>query len=172
MLSLYTAQEVVEVVRVAGVGGDGAHMVEDRTEGFKAVDRAGNGFIAAAEIWWFFEDTGELGTDEEVDEAIRGGDVNGDFKISQEEFAVGELAKKVEGALSEPGEEFFEDFRAYDINSNGFISIEELRQARGNEITGDEAHEMIREAHVDGEGQISHAELAQAAFDEDEAAEE
>ena len=49
----------------------------------------------------------------------------------------------------------------FDRDGNGFISAAELRHMMtnlGEKLTDEEVDEMIREADVDGDGQISHEE--------------
>ena len=49
--------------------------------------------------------------------------------------------------------------RVFDKNGDGYISASELRLVMANlgeNMTDDELHEMLREADVDGDGQISY----------------
>ena len=55
-----------------------------------------------------------------------------------------------------------EAFRAFDKNGNGFISAAELRHVMtnlGERITDEEVDEMMREADIDGDGQINFEEF-------------
>ena len=48
-------------------------------------------------------------------------------------------------------------FEFFDLDGNGFISVTELKQVAlelGEELTEGEIDEMIREADVDGDGQV------------------
>merc|ERR1711967_11675 len=57
-------------------------------------------------------------------------------------------------------EELIEAFRVFDRGGNGLISSAELRHVLTNlAVTDAEADEMIREADVDGEGQINYEEF-------------
>jgi len=50
-------------------------------------------------------------------------------------------------------------YRVFDKNGDGYISASELRLVMANlgeNMTDDELHEMLREADVDGDGQISY----------------
>ena len=58
--------------------------------------------------------------------------------------------------------ELIEAFKIFDRDGNGFISAAELRNVmtnRGGKLTDEEVDKMIREADVDGNGQINYAEF-------------
>ena len=59
-------------------------------------------------------------------------------------------------------EEIREAFEVFDINKNGFISAEELRQVMtdlGENVTAEEVDEMIRAADMDNDGLVSFGEF-------------
>ena len=59
-------------------------------------------------------------------------------------------------------EELIEAFKVFDKDGNGFISSVELRHVMtnlGEKLTDDEVDEMIREADVDGDGQVNYDEF-------------
>lgn len=68
------------------------------------------------------------------------------------------MAKKIkDGGESE--EELREAFRVFDKDGNGFISAAELRHVMtnlGEKLTDEEVDEMIREADIDGDGQVNY----------------
>merc|ERR1712159_604920 len=69
------------------------------------------------------------------------------------------MARKMKDTDSE--EELKEAFRVFDKDGNGFISAAELRHIMtnlGEKLTDEEVDEMIREADVDGDGQINYEE--------------
>ena len=67
------------------------------------------------------------------------------------------MARKMKDTDSE--EEIREAFRVFDKDGNGFISAAELRHVMtnlGEKLTDDEVDEMIREADIDGDGQVNY----------------
>ena len=67
------------------------------------------------------------------------------------------MAKKMRDTDTE--EEIREAFRVFDKDGNGFISSAELRHVMtnlGEKLTDDEVDEMIKEADIDGDGQINY----------------
>ncbi|KAG0285625.1 translation elongation factor EF1B gamma [Dissophora globulifera] len=70
------------------------------------------------------------------------------------------MARKVADHDSE--EEIRDAFKVFDKDGNGYISAAELRHVLtglGERYTAEEINEMIREADVDGDGQINYEEF-------------
>ncbi|KAG4081654.1 calmodulin [Neocallimastix lanati (nom. inval.)] len=70
------------------------------------------------------------------------------------------MARKMKDTDSE--EEIKEAFKVFDKDGNGFISAAELRHVMtnlGEKLTDEEVDEMIREADIDGDGQINYEEF-------------
>ncbi|KAL4313498.1 hypothetical protein GQ457_01G038720 [Hibiscus cannabinus] len=86
-------------------------------------------------------------------------DADGNGTIDFPEF-LNLMARKMKDTDSE--EELKEAFRVFDKDQNGFISAAELRHVMtnlGEKLTDEEVDEMIREADVDGDGQINYEEF-------------
>lgn len=72
------------------------------------------------------------------------------------------MARKMKDTDSE--EEIREAFRVFDKDGNGFISAAELRHVMtnlGEKLTDEEVDEMIREADIDGDGQVNYEGIYQ-----------
>lgn len=75
------------------------------------------------------------------------------------------MARKMKDQDSE--EEIREAFRVFDKDGNGFISAAELRHVMtnlGEKLTDEEVDEMIREADIDGDGQVNYEGEVAALF--------
>ena len=67
------------------------------------------------------------------------------------------MARKMKSEDSE--DELREAFRVFDKDGNGFISAAELRHVMtnlGEKLTDEEVDEMVREADLDGDGQVNY----------------
>ncbi|KAL5988720.1 hypothetical protein ACLOJK_026821 [Asimina triloba] len=90
---------------------------------------------------------------------IRVVDSNGNGTVEFEEFLylMGRELKE-----SDAMEELREAFKVFDKDQNGYISANELRLVMinlGEELTDEEVNQMIREADVDGDGQVNYDEF-------------
>merc|ERR1739848_947902 len=86
-------------------------------------------------------------------------DADGNGTIDFPEFCT-LMARKMKDTDSE--EELKEAFRFFDKDGNGFISAAELRHIMtnlGEKLTDEEVDEMIREADIDGDGQVNYEEF-------------
>ncbi|XP_065889841.1 calmodulin-like isoform X2 [Dysidea avara] len=111
-----------------------------------------------------FKETFSLYDKDEVEAELRAfegevehdADGNGliDFKL----FLV-MMSRKIKESSANVQEDIVDAFRVFDKDANGFISAAELRHVMMNlgdqKLTEEEVEEMIREADVDGDGQIN-----------------
>ncbi|TFK65979.1 EF-hand [Pluteus cervinus] len=102
---------------------------------------------------------GQNPTEAELQEMIKEVEAKGHTSIDFPEFLT-LMARKMRDTDSE--EEIKEAFRVFDKDNSGYISAAELRHVMtnlGERLSEAEADEMIREADVDGNGQISYNEF-------------
>ncbi|CAD6229397.1 unnamed protein product [Miscanthus lutarioriparius] len=122
---------------------------------------------------------GQNPTEAELQDMIAEVDSNGSGTIDLQEF-LGLMARRMDTESSELREAFRvfdkelreafrvfdkelrEAFRVFDKDQNGFISAAELRHVMtnlGEKLSDEEVGEMIREADVDGNGNINYDEF-------------
>ncbi|KAH0733767.1 hypothetical protein KY285_009474 [Solanum tuberosum] len=115
--------------------------------------------ITTKELGTVMRSLGQNPTEAELQDMINEVDADGNGTIDFPEF-LNLMARKMKDTDSE--EELKEAFRVFDKDQNGFISAAELRHVMtnlGEKLTDEEVDEMIREADVDGDGQINYDEF-------------
>merc|ERR1712224_784851 len=121
---------------------------------FSLFDKDGDGTITTKELGTVMRSLGQNPTEAELQDMINEVDADGNGTIDFPEFCT-LMARKMKDTDSE--EELKEAFRVFDKDVNGFISAAELRHIMTN--LGEEVDEMIREADIDGDGQINYEEF-------------
>ena len=150
-----TDQQVDDILhlRAADFDGDGEFTYEDfvKIHDLFRSDVDGNDFVSAAEFRRsiFAENL----TNEQVDEMIRKADVDGDGKITIEQF--------VEACVQVI---YVTEFFKFDKDGNGFIPEAEFRDRLielGENLTDNEIDAYISEADIDDDGQVNLQEFLQ-----------
>jgi len=134
-------------------------QIAEFKEAFSLFDKDGDGSITTKELGTVMRSLGQNPTEAELQDMINEVDADGNGTIDFPEF-LNLMARKMKDTDSE--EELKEAFRVFDKDQNGFISAAELRHVMtnlGEKLTDDEVDEMIREADVDGDGQINYEEF-------------
>ncbi|XBI63844.1 hypothetical protein VPH35_044170 [Triticum aestivum] len=146
-----------------GVGAMADQLTDDQIaefkEAFSLFDKDGDGCITTKELGTVMRSLGQNPTEAELQDMINEVDADGNGTIDFPEF-LNLMARKMKDTDSE--EELKEAFRVFDKDQNGFISAAELRHVMtnlGEKLTDEEVDEMIREADVDGDGQINYEEF-------------
>ncbi|CAF0728614.1 unnamed protein product [Rotaria sp. Silwood1] len=129
-------------------------------EAFRVFDQNGDGSITLSELRIVLDQMGLDPTEEELQDMIREVDEDQSGTISFAEFV--DMVKKAVDTNKSSREELFRAFQVFDLDQNGFITMEELRtvlQATGDRPTDEDALEMIAEADIDGDGRINYDEF-------------
>merc|ERR1711924_200080 len=125
---------------------------------FSLFDKDGDGTITTKELGTVMRSLGQNPTEAELQDMINEVDVDGNGTIDLPEF-LSLMARKMKDTDTE--EELIEAFKVFD-RDGGFISAAELRHVMtnlGEKLTDEEVDEMIRDADVDGDGQINYEEF-------------
>ncbi len=134
-------------------------QIAEFKEAFSLFDKDGDGTITTKELGTVMRSLGQNPTEAELQDMINEVDADGNGTIDFPEFLT-MMARKMKDTDSE--EEIKEAFKVFDKDGNGFISSAELRHVMtnlGEKLTDEEVDEMIREADVDGDGQINYEEF-------------
>ncbi|KAK8447114.1 hypothetical protein SEVIR_8G003000v4 [Setaria viridis] len=120
------------------------------------------GTITSKELGTVMRSLGQSPSEEELQDMVKEVDADGSGAIDFQEFLT-LLARQMREANGADEDELREAFRVFDQDQNGFISRDELGhvlQNLGERLSDDELAEMLREADVDGDGQINYTEFA------------
>ncbi|KAJ7705452.1 hypothetical protein B0H17DRAFT_1175305 [Mycena rosella] len=134
-------------------------LSEEFKEAFSLFDKDGDGTITTKELGTVMRSLGQNPTEAELQDMINEVDADGNGTIDFPEFLT-MMARKMRDTDSE--EEIKEAFKVFDKDGNGYISAAELRHVMtnlGEKLSDNEVDEMIREADVDGDGQINYEEF-------------
>ena len=134
-------------------------QVAEFKEAFSLFDKDGDGKITTKELGTVMRSLGQNPTEAELQDMINEVDSDKSGSIEFEEF-LNLMSRKMQDTDTE--EEIREAFKVFDKDNNGFISAAELRHVMtnlGEKLTESEVDEMIREADVDGDGQINYEEF-------------
>ncbi|TEB30939.1 calmodulin [Coprinellus micaceus] len=134
-------------------------QISEFKEAFSLFDKDGDGTITTKELGTVMRSLGQNPTEAELQDMINEVDADGNGTIDFPEFLT-MMARKMKDTDSE--EEIKEAFKVFDKDGNGYISAAELRHVMtnlGEKLSDSEVDEMIREADVDGDGQINYEEF-------------
>ncbi|TFK37103.1 putative calmodulin [Crucibulum laeve] len=128
-------------------------------ESFSLFDKNGDGTITTEELGIVMRSLGQNPTEAELQDMLNEVDANNDGTIDFEEFLemMGRTFADADGE-----EELRQAFLVFDRDKSGKISTTELKQVMfnlGESLTDMEVDEMIREADVDGDGEINFQEF-------------
>ncbi|XP_030472915.1 calmodulin-like protein 11 [Syzygium oleosum] len=128
-------------------------------EAFTLFDKDGDGCITLEELATVIRSLDQNPTEKELQDMINEVDADGNGTIEFAEF-LNLMANKMKETDAE--EELKEAFKVFDKDQNGYISESELRHVMinlGEKLTDEEVAQMIREADLDGDGQVNYDEF-------------
>ncbi|KAJ8765432.1 hypothetical protein K2173_013190 [Erythroxylum novogranatense] len=134
-------------------------QIEEFREAFCLFDKDGDGCITVDELATVIRSLDQNPTEEELHDMISEVDADGNGTIEFLEF-LDLMAKKMKETDAE--EELKEAFKVFDKDQNGYISATELRHVMinlGEKLTDEEVEQMIKEADLDGDGQVNYEEF-------------
>merc|ERR1712137_341377 len=130
--------------------------INEITEAFIMCDTDGSNDIDFEEIRTMFKKLKTDLPDAEIKLMMQAVDLDKNGKISFDEFLL--MMVKAQ----DPNGELLDAFNEFDTDRNGFIDVHEIQQAMGragHAITKEQAEEMINNADMDNDGQISFFEF-------------
>eukprot|EP01091_Cochliopodium_minus_P010477 TRINITY_DN277_c0_g2_i1.p1 TRINITY_DN277_c0_g2~~TRINITY_DN277_c0_g2_i1.p1 ORF type:complete len:147 (-),score=52.94 TRINITY_DN277_c0_g2_i1:50-490(-) len=131
-------------------------QISEFKEAFSLFDKNGDGNITSQELGTVMRSLGQNPTEAELSEIIKSLDSD---TIGFDEFLKIMVVKMKD---QESEEEIKEAFKVFDKDGSGTISAAELRHVLtnlGEKLTDNEVEDLIREADVDGDGQIDYNEF-------------
>ena len=130
-------------------------QIAEFKEAFLLFDKDVDGTITK-ELGTVMRSLGQNPTEAELQDMINVVDVDGNVTIDFPEFLT-IMARKMKDTDTDSEEEIRGVFCVFDKDSNGFISAAKLRHMMTNLV--EEVDEMIREADIDGDGQVNYEEF-------------
>ncbi|XP_020258256.1 calmodulin-like protein 12 [Asparagus officinalis] len=154
-------QNIVSTVSVEmGLVHDEEHMSEF-VEALSLFDKDGDGCSALEELATVIKSLGQDPKEEMLLHIMSKFNVEGNENVEFGEF-LNQMTRKMKETDAE--EELREVFKVFDRDQNGYISANELINVMislGEKLTEEEAEQMIREADLDGDGQVNYQEFVQ-----------
>ncbi|CAJ1349390.1 unnamed protein product [Effrenium voratum] len=136
-------------------------QVEEFQEAFGLFDKDGDGRISVDELGVVLKALGRKPTQEELKAMVGEADEDGSGEIEFPEF-LKLMAAKLHDMDSV--EEMQEAFSVFDRDKSGRVTPSELKHVMnslGEKVTNEEVEEMIKEADIDGDGELSFQDFLQ-----------
>ena len=140
-------------------------QIAELREAFQLFDKDGDGHVTPKELMIVLQSLGQNPTAEMVNEMIEEVDTDNNGEIEFEEFCV-LMCKNMKE--NDDIDTLKEAFKLLDSDGSGEISKTELKEILrsfsklGEDIADDEIDNLIKQADIDGDGQISYDEVRSA----------
>ncbi|KAK2489716.1 hypothetical protein MC885_001130 [Smutsia gigantea] len=134
-------------------------QVAEFKEAFSKFDKDGDGTITTQELGAVMQALGKDLPEAELKKIISSVDTDADGVISFPEF-LEEMVRRMKAWRKK--QDLHEAFRVFDVDGNGYISVDELKQVMGKlgeELSQEVLEAMIHEADVDQDGQVNYEEF-------------
>eukprot|EP00656_Telonema_subtile_P042057 TRINITY_DN47485_c0_g1_i1.p1 TRINITY_DN47485_c0_g1~~TRINITY_DN47485_c0_g1_i1.p1 ORF type:complete len:155 (-),score=27.64 TRINITY_DN47485_c0_g1_i1:39-503(-) len=128
---------------------------------FLLFDKDCDDYITTSELGTLIRSLGKYPTNSEVANLIEIVDGDKSGLVSKEDF-LKLMATQVAAAKQDTEEDVRDAFRVFEKTPDTFISASELRHILtdlGEQITDEQADELLKDADIDGDGQINYEEL-------------
>jgi len=142
-------------------------QIQELKEAFSLFDTDHDGKISARELEVVLRSLGQTPSKNEVQDMINEMDIDHNGTIEFNEFLI-MMSRNMQE--TQTTEELEEAFKLFDQDGNGLISPQELKNALkllGEDLPDDEIHSMIKEADLNGDGQIDFKEFQQMMREKD-----
>ena len=133
--------------------------IGDFQEAFSLFDEDDSGTITTKELGGVMESLGQNTTEAGLQNLINEVDIDGNGILDFDEFLMLMVGKSKDVNTED---ELIEAFRVFDRDGNGYISAAELKSVMsnlGDKLSDEEVAKMIREADIDGDGQVNYEEF-------------
>lgn len=130
-------------------------QIKECGEAFRLFDKDGDGTITTHEIGVVMRSLGKHPTDEELKKIVDEIDIDGDGKVTFDEFLT-IMTKQF--CSKETAADIREAFRVFDKDGKGYLTVSEFRHIMenlGEKMTWEETEEMIEMVDTDGDDKIS-----------------
>ena len=136
---------------------------DELREAFAFFDKDHDGFIASSELANILRAVGLYPTEADIARIVK----SASSRVNFNEFVRHANSVSSDDRINE--NQMREAFKMFDQYGNGFVNLVQMRtslQSLGERLRDDEIDELIREADIDAEGNVSYEELEGFIFGE------